>query len=389
MRLLVGLGVVGLVDGELLWPPSQSGAAETWGDFGTEWSFRALLAAHQVDGGRTVSRRAQGGLSADRLLVFLPGTYNIPQQYSTVLKYAADAGFDTIGLDYAWGLAPDSKRSLQCQKTSDCQACQANYHDLIMTGQGESLTTGLWPVFGKEQTDTLKWTHFFSTEVQFIPSAIMPAGVDLAGPLQAKASDYLDGMGEFAIEPLLTAVLKQLGWSEYLGPNNDAPAWSKTVIAGHSQGASHAAYIAYSRPVWGAMVFSGPQDSCGDNGLPWFAAPALGGEVIACYAEDEGGRPAIERNSAFFTEVHTFNATGKPRNYGSASWCPSPEHCASAVDDQLVEDVVEHCLPKLRKFVAEGNEPTTRRGEPTSGGKGPATSAVVMLVLLVALFDSR
>jgi len=382
-----------LVDSELLWPPSQSGAAETWGNFGAEWSFRALLAAHQADGGRTVSRRSQGGLSADRLLVFLPGTFTIPQQFSTVLKYAADAGFDTIGLDYAWGPAPDSKRSLQCSKTSDCQACQANYHDLILTGQGESLITGLWPVFGDSQTDTLKFTHFFSTEVQFLPSAVMPPGVDLAGPLQAKASNYLERMNEFAIEPLLTAVLKELGWSEYLTVDGVAPAWSKIVIAGHSQGASHAAYIADSRPVWGSMFFSGPQDSCGDSG--WFTGPAPEGvDRIACYAEDEGGRPAIERNAAFFTEVHTFNATGKPRNYGAASWCASPAHCASAVDDQLVEEVVEHCLPKLKKLVA--NEPTPPGKKPTSRGKEPGTSAahrpaamaVGMLVLLVALGDS-
>jgi len=138
-------------------------------------------------------------------------------------------------------------------------------------------------------------------------------------------------------------------------------------------------YIAYSRPVFGAMVFSGPQDSCDDDGLSWFSAPAPEGlEVIACYAEDEGGRPAIERNSAFFTEVHTFNATGKPRNYGAASWCASAAHCASAVDDQLVEEVVEHCLPKLKKFA-----------EISAAHCPVVINVAMMLVLLAALVDSR
>lgn len=370
-----------LVGGELLWPPSHTGAAETWGDFDASWSkLAAPLAAHQADGGRTVARRSKAGSGADRLLVFLPGTFTIPQQFSTVLKYAADIGFDTIGLDYAWGPAPDSKRSSQCKKTDACSACQGNYHDLIMTGQGESLIDGSWPVFGESQTDTLKFAHFFSTQVQFLPTAVMPVGVDLAAELNSKAIGYLEGMSAFAIEPLLTAVLKQLGWSEYLGPG-DAPLWSKMVVAGHSQGASHAAYVAYKRPVFGAMAFSGPQDTCGDEGLAWFAVPAPESRrVLACYAEDEGGRTAIEKNLAFFAEVHTFNASGKPRNYGAGAWCASPAHCASAVDDQLVEEVVERCLPKLRAFVA-GDEP------PSSSARRPAAMAAGLLVLIAALVD--
>merc|ERR1712045_328758 len=107
----------------------------------------------------------------------------------------------------------------------------------------------------------------------------------------------------------------------------------------------------------------GPQDTCGDDGLQWFAAPAPEHRrVIACYADDEGGKPAIEKNLAFFSEVHTFTASGKPRNYGAGSWCASPAHCSSAVDDQLVEDVVEQCLPKLTAL-----KTALTTVEPTSG----------------------
>jgi len=242
------------------------------------------------------------------------------------------------------------------------------------------LTAGSWPVFGVNQTDTLKFTHFFSTSVQFIPTAALP-DVDLTAPLAVKASDYLASMSEFAIEPLLAAVLKQLGWGDYLDAN-EAPDWSKVVVAGHSQGASHATYIAHKRPVVGAMAFSGPQDTCGDDGLQWFAAPAPENRrVIACYADDEGGKPAIEKNLAFFSEVHTFTATGKPRKYGAGAWCASPAHCASAVDDQLVEEVVDQCFPLLKAF-QEIQEPVS------SDTSALQLQSVVSLVLSALLFSS-
>merc|ERR550532_1452308 len=114
---------------------------------------------------------------------------------------------------------------------------------------------------------------------------------------------------------------------------------------------------------------------CGDDGGEWFANPAPENRrAFACYAEDERGRPAIESNMAFFSEVRTFVAGGKPRNYGPGVWCPSPEHCASAVDDQLVEDAVDRCFTLLKVFAVDTN-PT----EPSSSGA--STKDITLLLM--------
>lgn len=354
----IAMGAPGQVGGDFLWPPSLSGPPEAWGSFGSSWQFfSGDLAAHSAEGGRTVARRAESDGRKSRLLVFLPGTFTIPQEFSVLLKFAVDSGFDTIGLDYGWGPAPDSKRSSECSRGEACASCQSNYHEVIATGSGENLVTGNWPVFGENQTETHKFLHFYSHGVQFIPETILPGyNISSSPHMAAKALSYADGLAEFAVEPLLSAVLLRLGWTEYL-VQTGGPLWSKVVVAGHSQGASHAAYIGYARSVLGVFAFSGPQDTCGDQGGEWFATAVPDGRrAFACYAEDESGRPAIEKNLAFFSEVRTFNATGKPRKYGQGAWCASPEHCASAVDDQLVDDAIERCFGLLQVIADEVDE---------------------------------
>merc|ERR1719469_1282897 len=348
LRSVVALCSTSCAVGDLLWPPSLAGPPESWGDFDDAWDIFSDLAAQSAEGARTVARRAKTGSNAGRLMIHLSGTYNIPQEYSTLLKYGVDNGFDTIGLNYGWGPVTDGARSAECMRTDNCDVCQTNYHEVILTGEGEDLMTGKWPIFGDHAIETLKWVHFYGHSVQFIPGHIPPPGVNLTMPLTSKERSYINTLPEFAIEPLLAKVLKRLGWSEYLA-SNGKPDWTKVVVTGHSQGASHSAYIAYAKPVIGAMSFAGPQDTCGDDGGSWFANPAPDDrQAFQCYAADERGRPAIEKNSAFFAQVRSFSAGSKPRNSGPGMWCPSPEHCASAVDDQLVEGAVERCFTLLK-----------------------------------------
>ncbi len=63
------------------------------------------------------------------------------------------------------------------------------------------------------------------------------------------------------------------GWNEFL--TNGSPAWSKIIVAGHSQGTGHAAYIGKLFSVDRVLIFSGPQDYL-DNfnqPAPWQAKP--------------------------------------------------------------------------------------------------------------------
>jgi dienelactone hydrolase len=59
------------------------------------------------------------------------------------------------------------------------------------------------------------------------------------------------------------------GWSEYLDGN--APKWERIVVAGHSQGAGMAAYIAQRKRVARVVLFSSPWDFYGRNRqlAPW------------------------------------------------------------------------------------------------------------------------
>ncbi len=50
----------------------------------------------------------------------------------------------------------------------------------------------------------------------------------------------------------------QQGWQQYI--KGGTIQWPKIVVAGHSQGAGHAAYLAKKFPVNRALIFAGPQD---------------------------------------------------------------------------------------------------------------------------------
>jgi len=283
----------------------------------------------------------------------LPGTFTVPGQFSTFLKYSAELGFDTIGLDYAWGPAPDSKRSQQCAITASCDLCMENFHEQVLTGGGLDLISSPLAIFGDNQTATLKFTHFFASGVQFIPEAQLP-NVSLTSPLSHIAHEYISSMRNFAIEPLLVRVLKQLNWLEYLSDSVEI-LWPKVFFAGHSQGGSHASYVAFRRPVLGALLLSGPQDMCGDEGAARFVPERP--HIYGCYALDEPGAAAIMSNRQVFREVRTINTTGRARNHGEGAWCPPPAHCATAVDDQLVDDAVDQCFSLLRNVLGEGGDP--------------------------------
>lgn len=56
------------------------------------------------------------------------------------------------------------------------------------------------------------------------------------------------------------------GWNEFL--DKDQPVWSRIIVAGHSQGSGHAAYIGKLFRVDRVLMFSGPQDYMDDLDAP-------------------------------------------------------------------------------------------------------------------------
>lgn len=64
----------------------------------------------------------------------------------------------------------------------------------------------------------------------------------------------------------LTKTDEQGGWNEFLNRGN--PVWHKIVVAGHSQGAGHAAMLGKIFKVNRVLIFSGPQDYLVDLDMP-------------------------------------------------------------------------------------------------------------------------
>jgi hypothetical protein len=67
----------------------------------------------------------------------------------------------------------------------------------------------------------------------------------------------------------LAAKDPQGGWNEFV--KNGEPVWSRIIVAGHSQGSGHAAYIGKMFNVDRVIMFSGPQDYLADlhEPAPW------------------------------------------------------------------------------------------------------------------------
>lgn len=62
-------------------------------------------------------------------------------------------------------------------------------------------------------------------------------------------------------------------WQQFL--KNDKPDWEKIVLAGHSQGAGHAAFFAKTYRVRGAICLAGPQDGDTWGIASWVLKPGL------------------------------------------------------------------------------------------------------------------
>lgn len=162
-----------------------------------------------------------------RLFVMLPGTGAIPRNYRTIVRTGASRGWHGIGLTYPNAEAVGDL----CGGTTDPD-CTGNTRREIITGESLSALVAV------------------------------NAANSITGRLTALLT-YLDRT--FPTE----------GWGQFL--RNGAVDWSLVTVAGHSQGAGHAAYMAKLFSLDRAVMFSG----AGDVGVPgspiarWFSLPNI------------------------------------------------------------------------------------------------------------------
>ena len=208
---------------------------------------------------RLVARNAESILlepapssSTRALVVFLPGTGATPAKYSRLLRAAQTAGNYVIGLTYLSQPVAVSAFNTWCGSDIEPRseaACNARSHASMVFGTGDG-PAGLWDV---------------------------PASSSVTKFLKMK--------------------LESVDWGHHFLDRGDLK-WERIVVSGHSQGAGHAAYLSSTRPVLGAALLSGPQDTAAGASL-WLSRSENAGarRRILISAHEECGPSPIDRVS--------------------------------------------------------------------------------------------
>jgi hypothetical protein len=154
------------------------------------------------------------------LLVFLPATGAVPEQYTRFLDTAHAAGFSVLGLAY-----PNTGPSL----ARSCEADMACYGDMLAN-----------------RFDGSRPTRFSSVGVN--------------DSILVRLQDSLAYLVEH--DPAGR-------WQRYRA--GSGVRWRDLVLAGHSQGGGEAAYIAHLHELRGALLFSAPAQSLDERTAGWIS----------------------------------------------------------------------------------------------------------------------
>jgi hypothetical protein len=155
----------------------------------------------------------------NKLLLFIGGSYSIPQNYNTICDHAASIGLDVISLSY-----PNDVATAPLGTSSD-PSIFTNYREELCFGN---------PISSVVSVDTL--------------NCITTRTIKLLLFLKANHSDQ--------------------NWEQYLTSSNTLQ-WNKIIVAGHSQGSGHACYLGKKYLVDRVVMLSGPNDYS-----TYFSSPA-------------------------------------------------------------------------------------------------------------------
>mmetsp|Transcript_39222 Transcript_39222/g.57281 ORF Transcript_39222/g.57281 Transcript_39222/m.57281 type:complete len:383 (+) Transcript_39222:230-1378(+) len=288
--------------------------------------------AHFVIGSPRVGGKKREGFNGS-INVYLPGTTDWPALSSCLLQAVASNGVPTIGLTYGYLSRGDGFRNTRCASlpsTDDVVECLTEQHNDAIYGG----------TYGADRTynDAEFWK-----------------------PVDAR--DSIAGrLGLLLAE--LDSLYPDEGWDRFYkagGAYPDSlpmPKWGKITFSGHSQGAGHAAYLAATRLVHGAVLISGPQDEC--EGCPegtkfWIDDTFLSTKITAFAHGDSTEtflEPTLPLMKDNWSRMGTWPAPLQVQNVdsyinydvckapivsslepSSTSPCGRKGHCATALDD--------------------------------------------------------
>ena len=196
-------------------------------------------------------------LADDTLFVFLAGTGTSTSSVHSLLDAASDMGYHAIGLAYASLPIAVSMISIWCTRPGvDATECNVALHEAVLFG----------------------------------------ASAEAGASPDGAAGALWDVPTNESVSSLLASGLRELRWTQFLSADATEVRWDRVVVAGHSQGASHAAYLSVARRVRAALLFSGPQEVPACAGWLGWGAPTLRRAVYAL-REECGDEP--EARSSF------------------------------------------------------------------------------------------
>jgi len=189
--------------------------------------------------GSSKSSKGSKSSKSDHIMVYLPGTTDWPALSSCLLQASASVGVPTIGLTSAYLSRGDNFRNTRCAslpeiaETVECLTEQHN--DAIYGG-----TYGADRIYSDGASF---WTAVDPLDSIAGRLGLLLAKLDSENPEEGWDHYYEPAMGEYPV-------------------SLPTPKWEKIAFMGHSQGAGHAAYLAQTKKIAGAVLLSGPQDEC-------------------------------------------------------------------------------------------------------------------------------
>lgn len=178
----------------------------------TDQEIGEWLQPHVIE----IDRTAQ---PQDLLVVHFPGSFDVPTNSKLVLQHAARRGYPAIGLRYPNSWTVNSL----CSSSTDPDCFEKVRMEILD---------------GTDRTDILS-----ITEANSITNRLV------------KLLQYLES--EFPDDD----------WGRFLSAGGDVM-WSKILVAGHSQGAGHAAMVAHVHRVVRVAMFAGVTDYSTYSGEP-------------------------------------------------------------------------------------------------------------------------
>jgi hypothetical protein len=253
-----------------------------------------------------------------RLFVMLPGTGAIPRNYRTVVRTGAARGYHGIGLTYV-------------NATAVGELCSSNSSDLDCAGKvRREVITG-------EDLSTL-------------------IAVDVDNSIAARLAALLAN---------LDRTYPTEGWGQFL--RSGAVDWSLVTVAGHSQGAGHAAYMAKLYSLDRSVMFSGPADvpAAGQTASRWFSLPNItpvSRQYGFTHIEDELVPYARVRSNWVATGLDA--SAGAPFAVDGASAPYGNSHQLTTAAPASPLGVALNPFPKHSSPVADGVTPSDAQGQP-------------------------